>query len=175
MFITIEPHGSKNFKTLLLTQLYVKYILHGGILGVYNFFLILCRFEYFWTQDHMGLEISKHYAYSFHLISAKLYENIAYHGEYRMLLFFPIKKSVAQKKIFMGINWKIVPVNVQYLENGWLYNYYYYYYYYYSETDESYFGNLGPRNRMHLWYAFYVWFFGFTLGSFGALYWCYWC
>ncbi len=28
----------------------------------------------------MGLEISKHYSYSFHLMSARLYEDINYHG-----------------------------------------------------------------------------------------------
>ncbi len=34
------------------------------------------------TPDHIGLEISKHYSsYSFHLMSAKLYEDIiGYHG-----------------------------------------------------------------------------------------------
>ncbi len=44
----------------------------------------------FWsTQDHMGLQISKRYSpYIVHPISAKLYEDIGYHGEYRLLLFF---------------------------------------------------------------------------------------
>ncbi len=35
----------------------------------------------FLTYDHTGLQISKRYpSYSFHLISAKLYEDIGYHG-----------------------------------------------------------------------------------------------
>ena len=38
----------------------------------------------------MGLEISKCYSYSFHSMSAKLYEDIGYRGEYRPLLFLAV-------------------------------------------------------------------------------------
>ncbi len=50
------------------------------------------------TQDHMGLEISKHYSsHSFHLMSAKLYEDIRGHSatmvEYRLSLFLAVSPS----------------------------------------------------------------------------------
>ncbi len=43
------------------------------------------------THDHMGLEISNIYSfYSFHRIPSKLYEDIAYMGECRLLLILAI-------------------------------------------------------------------------------------
>ncbi len=36
--------------------------------------------SFFLTQDHMVLEISKYFFYSFHPISSKHYEDIVYHG-----------------------------------------------------------------------------------------------
>ncbi len=35
----------------------------------------------------MGLEVSKDYSYSFHLMSVKLYEDIGYHGGIQALAF----------------------------------------------------------------------------------------
>ena len=39
------------------------------------------------TRDHMRLEISKSYSYSFHLISSKLYGDIGYHGGIQAITF----------------------------------------------------------------------------------------
>ena len=40
------------------------------------------------TQDHMGLEISKRYSsHIFHLMPAKLYEDISYHGGIQAITF----------------------------------------------------------------------------------------
>ncbi len=43
----------------------------------------------------MGLEISKRYSsYSFHPMSAKPYDDIGYHGGYRLLLFLAISQVI---------------------------------------------------------------------------------
>ena len=43
----------------------------------------------------MGLEISKRFSsYSFHLITAKLYENISYHGGMQTVTFLGNRPSI---------------------------------------------------------------------------------
>ncbi len=77
-------------------------------------------------QAHMWLEISKSYSSrTFHVISAKLYEGIAYYGGCRPLLFLEIwpavKITVAFWNFHMGVNgksaisWKRLLVE----RNGW--------------------------------------------------------
>ncbi len=62
------------------------------------------------TQDHVGLEISKRYSYSFHPKSAKLYEDIDYHGGIQANTFLgnlrSFKKIVVLWKFNMGVNGK---------------------------------------------------------------------
>ncbi len=44
--------------------------------------------KFFLTQGHMGLEISKSYSsHSFHLMSAKLYEDLGYHARIQAVTF----------------------------------------------------------------------------------------
>ncbi len=53
------------------------------------------------TQDHMGLEIPNcHNPWSFHRISAKLYEDISNHGEMQAITFLDNRPSF---KIFMEL------------------------------------------------------------------------
>ncbi len=51
-------------------------------LAIYPKLKLLWHFvKFMLTQDDTGLEISKYFSpYGFHLISAKLHENIGYHG-----------------------------------------------------------------------------------------------
>ncbi len=51
-------------------------------------------------QDHMGLEISKRYSYSFHLMLAKLYEDIGYHAGIHAIAFLGNRPSF---KIFLAL------------------------------------------------------------------------
>ncbi len=49
---------------------------------------ILWHLKFFLTQDHMGLEMSKRYcSSSFLQTSAKLYEDIGYHGAIEAIYF----------------------------------------------------------------------------------------
>ncbi len=70
------------------------------------------------TQDHIGLEVSKPYSvfiwshYSFHLISAKRYEDIGYYGGIQVIAFLAMgqffKKCGTLWKFNMGVNGKIL-------------------------------------------------------------------
>ncbi len=54
------------------------------VIGEYGLLLLAIyqKLIFLLAQDHMGLEISKDYSsYSFHPMSAKLYEYIAYHEQ----------------------------------------------------------------------------------------------
>ena len=66
--------------------------------------------KFLWTQDHMGLEISKHYSYySFHLMSDKLYQDIGYHGGTQTITFVanrPSKNFVILWNFNMCVNGK---------------------------------------------------------------------
>ena len=67
--------------------------------------------KFFSTQDHMGLEISKRFSsYSFHLMSAKLYKDISYHGGIQTITFFgnrpSFKNFVVLWNFNMGSQWE---------------------------------------------------------------------
>ncbi len=52
-------------------------------------------FNFFFTQDHMGLKMSKRYSsYSVHPISAIFYDDSAYHEGCRLFLFVVIGQVV---------------------------------------------------------------------------------
>ncbi len=58
------------------------------VLAVCQKLKILWHLKFFSTQDHMGLQLSKRFSsYSFHLMSAKLYEDISCHGGIRAVTF----------------------------------------------------------------------------------------
>ncbi len=79
------------FKTLFLY--FIQSII---IMGLYRLLLVLAicqklkkiwHFEFFLTQDHMPLEISKcYFSKNFHWSPPKLYENICYHAKSKCLL-----------------------------------------------------------------------------------------
>ncbi len=95
LFVSMEHYGSENFKTLLLSQLhsfrhiltilYDKYVTRCGYIHVgYDFFDDLSKIKIFYGFEMFvnpyGLGISKRYSsYGFRPISAKLYEDVAYH------------------------------------------------------------------------------------------------
>ncbi len=62
------------------------------------------------TQDHMGLEISKCYSYSFHPMSIKLHEDIGYHWGIQAVTFLgnrrSSKKIVALWNLINGNQWE---------------------------------------------------------------------
>ena len=89
------------------------------------YFIAICRIkniygtcDFLLTHDHMWLEISKRYSYSFHLISAhpKLYEDIVDNGGIQAFLVIGqvLKKSVAFLNFNMGggVNRKILKCEV---------------------------------------------------------------
>ena len=54
-------------------------------------------FDFLYTQDDMGLGISKRYSsYNFHLISAKLYDNTGYYGRIQAIIFLAIRPRFKQ-------------------------------------------------------------------------------
>ncbi len=79
----------------VIIRLQPKFMINILVIGEYRLLLFwaICQtFKILWqfllTQDNMGLEISKrHFAYSVYPILAKLYENIAYHGEIQTVTF----------------------------------------------------------------------------------------
>ena len=103
----------QKFQTLLLSQLpmispqfssnFIQAGNQGG--GAYRVLLswrsaklkTFGALKFFKAQEHMGLGISKRYSYSFHLISATLYEDIEYHSRIRAVPFLGSRPSI--KKI----------------------------------------------------------------------------
>ena len=93
----MRPFGSlckisdvKIFERLLLqfshpisTKLYGKHSNQGAIHAV----TFGGTLKFLLTQDHMELEISKRYSYSFHPMSIKLHEDIGYHGGIQTVTF----------------------------------------------------------------------------------------
>ena len=80
--------------------------------GVLPEIKILWHFEIFGDAGPYGLEISKGYSYSFHLISSKLYEDSGYNGGIQSITFLGNWPSLKHFVVFwnfnMGVNGKIV-------------------------------------------------------------------
>ena len=83
-----KGHRSRNFHPITATGFEIlvlreyRLLLFGDLPKIKN------------EQDHMGLEDSKRYpSYSFHPISAELYEGISYHGGMRVFTFLVNRKS----------------------------------------------------------------------------------
>ncbi len=69
-FIRFQP----NFIQSIIIRANIGYYFFGDLQNFY------CTLKFLSAQDHIGLEISKRYSsYRFHLMSTKLYEDIAYH------------------------------------------------------------------------------------------------
>ncbi len=90
----VSKHYSFNIFHQILTKLHTKYP-NLGLMQAITFFWQSAKNEkkigtlkFFSTQDRMGLEISKRFSsYSFYLMSAKLYEDISYHGGIQTVAF----------------------------------------------------------------------------------------
>ncbi len=87
--LTWDPNGakiSKHYFSHNFDPISTKFMTNMIVMGEYRLllFLAICQkiifygtLKFFLTQDHMQLEISKGYfSYSFHLMLAKLYEDI---------------------------------------------------------------------------------------------------
>ncbi len=67
----------------------------------------LWHFEFWLTQDHIGLEISKCYSsYSFHPMSVKCHEDIGYHGRIQAITFLGNRPSLKKLWHFKILTWE---------------------------------------------------------------------
>ncbi len=119
----------------------------------------MALFNFFSTQEYMGLEISKRYSsYHFHRNSAKFMRTLFIMWGCRQLLFLAIsqiKKNVALWNLNIGDNAKILKRTISWMKTG----------------DRC-------AKRMKIWEVrrknmcmsgtFHVWFYQFSLGSFGS-------
>ena len=90
-----KRYFSHCFRTIS-TKLYDKYVTGSHGIQAITFLAICRKLKILWhfEQDHMGLEISKrYYSYSFHPMSAKLYEDVDYHGGIQAITFLGNRPS----------------------------------------------------------------------------------
>ncbi len=155
----LKGYCSQSFHSIS-TKLYCKYVSQEGIQAttfgnkIKNIFYGTLNFL---TQDY-GAGNFKRYSYSLNLIWAKLYEDISHHGGIHSITFLGNRANVTNFVVLwnfdMGNNPKIVKCAISW---KWLVV---------ERKDEI----LAPvvLQGAYLRY-FYVWFFEFSLESFGAL------